>query len=68
MVEVGRDAADLDPAEYEQLKSAIEQELWGELIRLMDAKLPVVIDYSFWSRAARDRYKAVIESRGCRWS
>jgi len=64
---IGRDAADLDPAEYEQLKSAIEQELWEELIRLMEAKLPVVIDYSFWSRANRDRYKAVIESHGCRW-
>lgn len=63
----GRDAADLDPAEYEQLKSAIEQELREELTRLMEAKLPVVIDYSFWSRANRDRYKAVIESHGCRW-
>jgi predicted kinase len=29
-------------------------------------KKPVVIDYSFWSRANRDRYKAVIESHGCR--
>ncbi|MFJ9446271.1 AAA family ATPase [Kitasatospora sp. NPDC101235] len=64
---IGRDAADLDPAEYERLKSAIEQELWGELIRLMEAKLPVVIDYSFWSRATRDRYKAAIETHGCRW-
>lgn len=64
---IGPDAADLDPAEYEQLKSAIEQELWEELIRLMEAKLPIVIDYSFWSRATRDRYKAAIESHGCRW-
>jgi predicted kinase len=64
---IGRDAADLDPAEYEQLKSAIEQELWEELIRLMEAKLSTVIDYSFWSRASRDRYKAAIESHGCRW-
>lgn len=64
---IGRDAVDLDPAEYEQLKSAIEQELWEELIRLMEARLPVVIDYSFWSQANRDRYKAVIESHGCRW-
>lgn len=64
---VGRDAADLDPAVYEQLKSAVEQELWDELIRLMEAKLPIVIDYSFWSRATRNRYKAAIESHGCRW-
>ena len=33
----------------------------------MEARLPVVIDYSFWSQANRDRYKAVIESHGCRW-
>ncbi len=63
----GRDGADLDPAEYERLKSAIEQELWGKLIRLLEAKQPTVIDYSFWSRATRNRYKAVIESHGCRW-
>ncbi|WP_030463434.1 ATP-binding protein [Kitasatospora sp. NRRL B-11411] len=63
----GRDGADLDPAEYERLKSAIEQELWEELIRLLEAKLPTVIDYSFWSRATRDRYKAAIERHGCRW-
>lgn len=64
---IGRDAADLDPAEYEELKSAIEQELWKELICLMEKKQPVVIDYSFWSRATRGRYKAAIESHGCRW-
>ncbi|GJF33894.1 hypothetical protein KNE206_65940 [Kitasatospora sp. NE20-6] len=64
---IGRDAAELDPEEYDHLKSAVEQELWGELIRLMTAGQPVVIDYSFWSRATRDRYKAVIEQHGCRW-
>nr|WP_274535236.1 AAA family ATPase [Pseudofrankia asymbiotica] len=36
-------------------------------MRLMRAKAPVVIDYSFWNRATRDRYKATIESHGCRW-
>jgi predicted kinase len=64
---IGHDAAELDPDEYEKLKSAAEQELWDTLIRLLRAKQPVVIDYSFWSRANRDRYKAVIESHGCRW-
>ncbi|WP_261556449.1 AAA family ATPase [Frankia tisae] len=63
----GRDGAELDPAEYEQLKSTAEQQLWDDLIRLLVAKVPVVIDYSFWSRSTRDRYKAVIESHGCRW-
>jgi len=27
----------------------------------------VVVDYSFWSRAARDDYKALVERHGCRW-
>ena len=64
---IGRDAAGLDPAEYDQLKAATEQELWTELIRLIEAREPVVIDYSFWSRATRERYKAVIEAHGGRW-
>ncbi|MFD8081990.1 AAA family ATPase [Kitasatospora sp. NPDC059722] len=63
----GRDAADLDPAGYDRLKSAAEKGLWDELIRLMEARRPVVIDYSFWNRATRERYKAAIESHGCRW-
>lgn len=64
---IGHDAADLDPADYDTLKSAVERELWEKLIGLMEEKLPVVIDYSFWSRATRGRYKAAIESHGCRW-
>ncbi len=63
----GRDGAELDPAEYEHLKATAEQQLWDDLIRLLEAKVPTVIDYSFWNRATRDRYKAVIESHGCRW-
>ena len=64
---IGRDAAELDPQMYERLRSAIELELWDELIRLMEARAPIVIDHSFWSRATRDRYKAAIERHGCRW-
>ncbi|WP_042399241.1 AAA family ATPase [Streptacidiphilus carbonis] len=64
---LGHDPAELAPAEYEQLKADVEAELRQELVRLLDARKPVVIDYSFWSRATRDRYKELIESRGCRW-
>jgi predicted kinase len=64
---IGCDAAELDPDEYERHKATAEQELWHELIRLMDACQPVVVDYSFWNRATRKRYKALIESHGCRW-
>lgn len=64
---IGRDAAELDPDEYERHKRTAEQELWQVLVRLLGAREPVVLDYSFWSRANRIRYKALIESHGCRW-
>ena len=64
---IGRDAAELEPDEYDRLKRTAEQELWHELLRLLDARQPVVIDYSFWDRSRRHRYKAEIERRGCRW-
>ncbi|WP_131786837.1 AAA family ATPase [Protofrankia symbiont of Coriaria ruscifolia] len=63
----GRDAAELDPAEYEHLRSTAEQRLWGDLVRLMKARVPTVIDYSFWNRGTRDQYKTAIERHGCRW-
>ncbi|MBT2467038.1 ATP-binding protein [Streptomyces sp. ISL-66] len=64
---IGRDPAELDPEEYDRLRADVERELWCELERLLEAGEPVVVDNSFWSRAARDRYKVLIESRGSRW-
>lgn len=64
---IGHDAAELDPDEYERHKVAAEQELRHKLIHLMDARQSVVVDYSFWNRAACERYKALIERHGCRW-
>ncbi|MGW4808291.1 AAA family ATPase [Kitasatospora sp. NPDC004272] len=63
----GRDAALLDPAVYERLKAEAEEELWQELVRLLEARRPVVVDYSFWRRSTRERYKALVERHGCRW-
>ncbi|HEX3812735.1 MAG TPA: ATP-binding protein [Mycobacteriales bacterium] len=64
---IGVDAATLPPAEYEELKADAERELWNELVTLLEERRPVVLDYSFWSRATRKRYQALIESYGCRW-
>ncbi|MDH6132009.1 putative kinase [Kitasatospora sp. MAA4] len=64
---IGHDAADLDPDEYERHRSTAEQELWEQLTQLLAMRQPVVLDYSFWNRATRERYKALIESHGCRW-
>ncbi|GGS92853.1 hypothetical protein GCM10010156_58860 [Planobispora rosea] len=63
----GRDGALFDPQEYEEHKAATEEMLWHELVRLMRAGRSVVLDYSFWQRAKRDRYKALIEDHGYRW-
>ncbi|MGW7821991.1 AAA family ATPase [Streptomyces puniciscabiei] len=57
----------LETEAFDQLKEEVRREQRQELIELMLAGRDVVVDYSFWSRAARDDYKALIESHGCRW-
>ncbi|WP_169981677.1 ATP-binding protein [Microbispora sp. H10836] len=64
---IGRDGADLDPKEYENHQANAEEALQHELVRLMKKGLRVVLDYSFWQRSTRDRYKSLIESHGYRW-
>ncbi|MFI9162994.1 AAA family ATPase [Kitasatospora aureofaciens] len=57
----------LEAAAYDRLKEEVRREQRQELVELMLAGRDVVVDYSFWSRAARDDYKALIEGHGCRW-
>lgn len=57
----------LPPEVFDRLKEEVRREQRQELIELMLAGRDVVVDYSFWSRAARDDYKALIESHGSRW-
>jgi len=64
---LGRDGGELDPKEYEDHQARAEDALWQELVRLMRAGRSVVLDYSFWRRETRDRYKSLIESHGYRW-
>jgi predicted kinase len=64
----GQDAGvALEPARYDGLKEQVRLEQRSELVELMRAGRNTVVDYSFWSRAARDDYKALVESHGCRW-
>jgi predicted kinase len=64
----GRDAGlVLEAAEFDRLKEEVRGEQRRELVELMRAGRDVVVDYSFWSRAARDDYKALVEAHGCRW-
>ncbi|MFC5200261.1 AAA family ATPase [Streptomyces kaempferi] len=57
----------LEAEAFDQLKEEVRREQRQELVELMLAGRDVVVDYSFWSRAARDNYKALIESHSCRW-
>lgn len=57
----------LEAAAFDRLKEEVRREQRQELCGLMAAGRDVVVDYSFWSHAARDDYKALIESHGCRW-
>ncbi len=57
----------LEEAEFDRLKEEVRREQRQELVELMLAGRDVVVDYSFWSRAARDDYKALVERHGCRW-
>ena len=64
----GQDAGvALESAHFDRLKEEVRREQRLELVELMRAGRNVVVDYSFWSRAARDDYKALVESHGCRW-
>ncbi|HEX3785651.1 MAG TPA: ATP-binding protein [Pseudonocardiaceae bacterium] len=63
---IGRDAADLDPAEYTRLQQDAEARQWQELIALLRARKPVVVDYSFASRARRNRYRTLVAEHGGR--
>jgi predicted kinase len=57
----------LEAAAFDQLKEVVRGEQRQQLVELMLAGRDAVVDYSFWSRAARDDYKALVESHGCRW-
>lgn len=57
----------LEAEAFDRLKEEVRREQRQELVELMLAGRDVVVDYSFWSRAARDDYKALIERHGCRW-
>ncbi|NEA73837.1 ATP-binding protein [Streptomyces sp. SID13588] len=57
----------LEAEAFDRLKEEVRREQRQELVELMLAGRDVVVDYSFWSRAARDDYKALIERHGCQW-
>ncbi|MFI0965859.1 AAA family ATPase [Streptomyces sp. NPDC021080] len=57
----------LEAEAFDRLKEEVRREQRQELVELMRAGRDVVVDYSFWSRAARDDYKSLIENCGHHW-
>jgi predicted kinase len=58
---------DHDASMYDQRSTAIEADLRRRLTELVHSGRDVVVDFSFWERAARDRYKRLVVEAGGRW-
>lgn len=63
----GRFGVDYPEQNYESYKEESEIKLRGELVHLIQAKLHVVVDFSFWQRKRRNDYKQLIEEHGGVW-
>lgn len=63
----GRYGIDYQPAEYARLSAAAERVLRERLVTLVRQGRDVVVDFSFWQRATRDRCKRLVEAAGGTW-
>jgi predicted kinase len=63
----GRYGVDYDPDRYAEYSERAEATLRQRLHDLIDQGRNVVVDFSFWERRNRDRYKKLIEGAGGRW-
>jgi predicted kinase len=63
----GRHGVDYPPDRYTEYSAAAEATLERRLVALIQEGRNVVVDYSFWRKATRERYKPLIEGAGGRW-
>ncbi|MFB9324610.1 AAA family ATPase [Paenibacillus aurantiacus] len=63
----GRYGVDYPVDEYRERLDEAHVRLRHKLVGLIQDKKQVVVDSSFWNRAARDEYKQLIESAGGKW-
>ena len=63
----GRFGIDFPIEKIEEYKKDAEIKLRNHLIKLIQDKQQVVIDFSFWNRARRKQYKQLIEKYGGKW-
>jgi len=63
----GRFGIDYEATRYAEFSAIAEEALRGRLVALVEQGRDVVVDFSFWQRAARVRYKRLIEDAGGSW-
>lgn len=63
----GRHGVDYDESLYPTHEAAALEDLDERLRKLVAGGADVVLDYGFWSREMRDRYKQLIDEAGGRW-
>jgi predicted kinase len=63
----GRYGLDYPEDVYDEYSHVAEHVLLEELRALLAQGRDVVVDFGFWSRGSRDRYKGVVEQAGARW-
>lgn len=63
----GRYGADIPAERFEEYNDAVRPLVKERLAELLRQGRNVVVDLSFWRRADRDAYKAIVEAAGGRW-
>ena len=63
----GRHGVDYNESEYPTHEESARAELDQRLVDLIQQGRDVVLDYGFWSRQWRDRYKQLIQDAGAEW-
>lgn len=63
----GRFGVDYPEGNYDSYLIESELKLRKELVKLIQAKQHVVVDFSFWQRQRRNDYKQLIEGHGGDW-
>ncbi|WP_053355121.1 AAA family ATPase [Fictibacillus sp. FJAT-27399] len=63
----GRYGIDFPAEVYEKYKDEADMKLRKYMVVLIQEKKQVVVDFSFWQRSRRERYKQLIEDAGGVW-
>jgi len=63
----GRYGVDIPAERFEEYNDAVRPVVKERLAELLRQGRDVVVDLSFWRKADRDTYKAIVEAAGGRW-